>query len=145
MKKSILSSILFDGTLDRAHSLKIKSSYFTYSKYQKIFNEEKIQELSDSIVSHGLMQPIVVTRDQYRFITRQQLNEVKKDNAVVIIESLIGSLTDHEAHHVFYLLHTEVEERRKALEAKLNKLQGLNAHAIETLGVVSELAKELEV
>jgi mannose-1-phosphate guanylyltransferase/mannose-6-phosphate isomerase len=30
--------------------------------------------------------PIVVTRDQYRFITRQQLNEVKKDNAVVIIE-----------------------------------------------------------
>ena len=35
---------------------------------RKIFNEEKLQELSKSIQQHGLLQPIVITRDSDRFI-----------------------------------------------------------------------------
>jgi len=35
---------------------------------RKVFNEEKIKELSDSIVSHGLMQPIVVTKDEEKYL-----------------------------------------------------------------------------
>ncbi|MEA3499010.1 MAG: ParB/RepB/Spo0J family partition protein [Campylobacterota bacterium] len=35
---------------------------------RKIFNEEKLQELSDSILTNGLLQPIVVTRDQGQFL-----------------------------------------------------------------------------
>lgn len=35
---------------------------------RKIFNEEKLQELSESIQNHGLLQPIVVLRDNEKFI-----------------------------------------------------------------------------
>jgi len=35
---------------------------------RKIFNEEKLAELSESILLHGLLQPIVVTRDGEKFI-----------------------------------------------------------------------------
>jgi ParB family chromosome partitioning protein len=35
---------------------------------RKVFNEEKLNELSKSISQHGLLQPIVVTRDGEKFI-----------------------------------------------------------------------------
>ena len=35
---------------------------------RKVFNEEKLNELSQSIKQHGLLQPIVVTRDGDKFI-----------------------------------------------------------------------------
>ena len=35
---------------------------------RKIFNEEKLKELSDSIVEHGLLQPIVVTKNGENYI-----------------------------------------------------------------------------
>ncbi len=35
---------------------------------RKIFNEEKLQELSDSIKQHGLLQPIVVLKDDGKYI-----------------------------------------------------------------------------
>ena len=35
---------------------------------RKVFNEEKLKELSSSIAQHGLLQPIVVTRDGDEFI-----------------------------------------------------------------------------
>jgi len=35
---------------------------------RKVFDEEKLQELSQSILNHGLLQPIVVTRDGDEFI-----------------------------------------------------------------------------
>jgi ParB family chromosome partitioning protein len=35
---------------------------------RKVFNEDKLKELSQSILQHGLLQPIVVTRDGEQFI-----------------------------------------------------------------------------
>ena len=35
---------------------------------RKIFNEEKLKELSESIFLHGLLQPIVVTKDENQFL-----------------------------------------------------------------------------
>ncbi len=35
---------------------------------RKVFNEDKLKELSASIIKHGLLQPIVVTRDGDKFI-----------------------------------------------------------------------------
>jgi len=44
---------------------KIKSNPY---QPRKVFNQEKLQELSTSIVNHGLLQPIVVTKDGDEFI-----------------------------------------------------------------------------
>lgn len=35
---------------------------------RKIFDEEKLKELSESIIAHGLLQPIVVTQNQDRYL-----------------------------------------------------------------------------
>jgi ParB family chromosome partitioning protein len=35
---------------------------------RKIFNEEKLQELSESIVKNGLLQPIIVTKDEDKYL-----------------------------------------------------------------------------
>ena len=35
---------------------------------RKVFNEDKINELSESIIEHGLLQPIVVTRDGLQYL-----------------------------------------------------------------------------
>ena len=35
---------------------------------RKIFNEEKLQELSQSLIQHGLLQPIIVTKNKDTFI-----------------------------------------------------------------------------
>ncbi|MBD3840385.1 MAG: ParB/RepB/Spo0J family partition protein [Campylobacterales bacterium] len=34
---------------------------------RKIFNEEKLKELSESIIEHGLLQPIVITKNEDRY------------------------------------------------------------------------------
>ena len=50
--------------------LEIEVENIALNPYQprKIFSEEKLQELSDSIVKNGLLQPIVVTRDGGAFL-----------------------------------------------------------------------------
>ena len=50
--------------------LEIEISKIKLHPYQprKIFNEEKLNELSSSIITNGLLQPIVVTRDADNFL-----------------------------------------------------------------------------
>ena len=50
--------------------LEIEISKIKLNPYQprKIFNEEKLNELSSSIITNGLLQPIVVTRDADNFL-----------------------------------------------------------------------------
>lgn len=50
--------------------LEIEVENIALNPYQprKIFSEEKLQELSDSIVKNGLLQPVVVTRDGGTFL-----------------------------------------------------------------------------
>lgn len=65
---------------------------------RKIFNEEKIKELSDSIVSHGLMQPIVVTRDedQYLLIAGERRLRAHKLAGITLIKATIIEVDDNK-------------------------------------------------
>jgi len=62
----------YENNNDTTHNevLEINVEQISLNPYQprKIFNEEKLKELSDSIVNNGLMQPIVVTRDEDKFL-----------------------------------------------------------------------------
>lgn len=59
---------------------------------RKIFNEEKLQELSDSIKLHGLLQPVVVLEDGDKYILvagerrlrASKLADLKKIKAIVL-------------------------------------------------------------
>ena len=65
---------------------------------RKIFNEEKIKELSDSIVSHGLMQPIVVTRDEDKFllIAGERRLRAHKLAGITLIKATIVDVDDNK-------------------------------------------------
>ncbi len=58
---------------------------------RKIFNEEKIKELSDSIVRNGLIQPIAVTRenDQYLLIAGERRLRATKLAGITLIKAII--------------------------------------------------------
>jgi len=59
-----------NNIVKRNEILEIDVDNITLNPYQprKIFNEEKIKELSDSIKNNGLLQPIVVTKDADRYL-----------------------------------------------------------------------------
>ena len=65
---------------------------------RKIFNEEKIKELSDSIVSHGLMQPIVVTRDEdkYLLVAGERRLRAHKLAGITLINATVVDVDDNK-------------------------------------------------
>ncbi len=64
--------VAYDNNLDSNSTsiINLDINLIQPNPYQprKVFNEEKLKELSESIVQHGLLQPIVVTRDGDQFI-----------------------------------------------------------------------------
>jgi len=58
-----------NGSKEKQNILEIDVQLIDPNPYQprKVFDEEKLQELSESIAHNGLMQPVVVTRDADRF------------------------------------------------------------------------------
>ncbi len=62
---------------------------------RKIFNEEKLKELSDSIKKHGLLQPVVLTRDGDKFILVAGERRLKASK-LANLESINATVLDIE-------------------------------------------------
>lgn len=77
----------------RSDILEIHVDDINLNPYQprKIFNEEKLQELSDSIVKNGLMQPIAVTRDgdKYLLIAGERRLRATKLAGITLIKAIV--------------------------------------------------------
>jgi ParB family chromosome partitioning protein len=73
--------------------LEINLEQIKLNPYQprKIFNEEKIKELSDSILRNGLLQPIVVTRDEdkYLLIAGERRLRATKLAGITLIKAIV--------------------------------------------------------
>ncbi len=63
---------------------------------RKIFDEEKLKELSESIARHGLMQPIVVTKDEdkYLLIAGERRLRATKLAGITLIKATILNVDD---------------------------------------------------
>jgi len=76
----------------RSDILEIHVDDITLNPYQprKIFNEEKLKELSDSIVKNGLMQPIVVTKDKdgYLLVAGERRLRATKLAGITLIKAI---------------------------------------------------------
>jgi ParB family transcriptional regulator, chromosome partitioning protein len=59
-----------NNTPSRSEILEINVNHIKLNPYQprKIFKEDKLRELSESIVNNGLLQPIVVTKDSGNYL-----------------------------------------------------------------------------
>jgi len=73
--------------------LEINVEQINLNPYQprKIFNEDKIQELSDSILKNGLLQPIAVTRDgeKYLLIAGERRYRATKLAGITLIKAIV--------------------------------------------------------
>ncbi len=82
-----------NNDLSRSNILELHVEDIQLNPYQprKIFNEEKLKELSDSIVKNGLMQPIAVTRDgdKYILIAGERRLRATKLAGITLIKAIV--------------------------------------------------------
>ena len=90
----------YDNNTDKNTIKEIEVSKIIPNPYQprKIFDEQQIQELSDSIVSHGLLQPIVVRidGDNYTLIAGERRLRASKLVDIKYIKAVILDIEEKE-------------------------------------------------
>jgi len=90
----------YDNNTDKNTIKEIEVSKIIPNPYQprKIFDEQQIQELSDSIVSHGLLQPIVVRidGDNYTLIAGERRLRASKLADIKYIKAVILDIEEKE-------------------------------------------------
>jgi ParB family chromosome partitioning protein len=82
-----------NNTLAKKDILEINVDQIDPNPYQprKVFDEEKLHELSNSIVQNGLMQPIVVTynEDRYTLIAGERRLRATKLAGITLIKAIV--------------------------------------------------------
>ena len=82
-----------NNDISKSDVLEIHVDDIAVNPYQprKIFNEEKLKELSNSIVKNGLMQPIAVTRDKdkYLLIAGERRLRATKLAGITLIKAIV--------------------------------------------------------
>ena len=132
---------------------------------RKIFDKQKLQELADSIKTHGLLQPLVVTQnkqDQYELIAGERRLEasklagikkvpviVKKANNQKKMElSLVENLQRHDLNAIeeakaFQQLHDEIGLTQEEIAARVGKSRSAVANVMRLLKLPIEIQKAI--
>jgi len=104
---------------------------------RKHFDEEKIKELADSIVSHGLIQPIVVnklTDGKYQIIAGERRFRACKVAELMRIPVIIKNLNDRDVLEIALIENIQRQELTAIEEAegfqRLIETYGYNHHEI---------------
>jgi len=121
---------------------KIPISEIRSNPYQprKRFDEEKLQELSDSIKEHGLFQPIIVKKSikGYELVAGERRTKAAKMAGFTEIPAIVKEYTDEEMAEIALLENTQRED--------LNPIEEAEAYAqiIEKSSITQEeLAKRV--
>lgn len=100
----------------------IKISEIRPNPYQprKRFNEEKLQELADSIKEHGLFQPIIVKKSikGYELVAGERRTRASKLAGLTEIPAIIKDFTDKEMMEVALLENIQREDLNPIEEAE---------------------------
>jgi len=93
------------------------------NRYQprKIFNQEKLQELSNSLVENGIIQPIIVTRHDeggYELVAGERRLEASKLAGFTDIPVIVRSLSNKEQLQFAIIENVQREDLNAMEEAK---------------------------
>lgn len=101
---------------------------------RKSFNEEKIEELAESIKEHGIIQPLVVRRDGegYEIVAGERRWRAARKSGLKKVPCLIREFTDEENMLVAIIENLQREDLNPIEEA-----EGLN-RMIDTYGLTQE-------
>lgn len=109
-----------------SHTLDIELIEANLGQPRKSFDEEKIKELADSIVSHGLVQPIIVNKDisgKYKIIAGERRYKACKIAELKEIPVIIKNLGDKEVLEIALIENIQRQELTAIEEAEgLQKL-----------------------
>ncbi len=107
---------------------------------RKVFDEDKLQELADSIKEHGVIQPIIVKKSikGYEIIAGERRAKASKLAGLSTIPAIVRDFTDEEMMEIALLENLQRENLNSIEEAIAYK------KLIETLNVTQEeLANKL--
>ena len=88
---------------------------------RKYFDEEKIKELANSIVSHGLVQPIIVSRisaDRYKIVAGERRFRACKIAGLKEVPVVIKDLNDKEIIEIALIENIQRQELTAIEEAE---------------------------
>ena len=116
----IEEKIVEEATKDEI--VKIKLSELRSNPYQPrlYFDEEALQELSDSIKEHGVFQPIIVKKSikGYEIIAGERRVKASKKAGLETIPAIIRDFTDEEMMQIALLENLQREDLSAIEEAK---------------------------
>lgn len=110
LKKDILENIAKDGAL---LNLRVEDIEPNPKQPRKIFNEDKLIELSETIKEHGLLKPILVNKvkgkDKYILIAGERRLRAHKIANMENIKSIVIEVTDEIADALAIIENEQVE------------------------------------
>ena len=136
---------------------------------RKTFNEESLNELADSIKTHGILQPLVVTKmgDYYRIVAGERRFRAAKKAGLTAVPVIIKELSEKEVREIalvenlqredlnpmeeseaLYTLLTENNLPQEALAQAIGKSRPAVANSLRLLTlpvVVQAMVRELSL
>ncbi len=107
---------------------------------RKIFNQDALNELADSIKTHGILQPIVLTKfgEEYRIVAGERRFRAAKIAGLATVPAIIRDLTEQEVREIALVENLQREDLNPMEEAEAlynlltenNLTQEALAHAI---------------
>lgn len=118
-----LNALFPDESLTKAESIEnIRLKSIKVNPYQprKIFDENAIQELSESIKEHGILQPIIVRKvgTMYEIVVGERRFRAAKMAGLAEIPAVVRQLTDEESMEMAILENLQREDLTPIEEAE---------------------------
>ena len=124
--------------------IKIPIEKITPNRYQPrtVFDDEKIEELSRTIHTHGVIQPIVVRPfgDQYEIIAGERRYRAMKKLEWTEVPAIVRNLNDKETASIALIENLQREELT-AIEEALAYQQLLELHSLTQEALAQRLGK----
>jgi len=111
-----------DEQVDEGNVLKVNINEIEPNKFQprKMFDDDKLEELSDSIAQYGIIQPLIVTKkgDYYEIIAGERRWRAAKKADLKEIPVIISNRTSQEILEVSLIENIQREDLNPIEEAK---------------------------
>ena len=109
---------------------------------RKIFDDEKIEELANSIKEYGVIQPIIVTKEDnyYRIVAGERRWRAAKKAEITEIPAIIRNYTEQENKEIALIENIQREnlnpiEKAMALKELLEKYSMTKQRLSDKLGI----------
>jgi ParB family transcriptional regulator, chromosome partitioning protein len=100
-RNSLKDDWKFDGDVSNVREISIDSIILTSNQPRRYFDPQKLQQLKESISTHGILEPLLVRpgekSDQYELVAGERRYRAAKEAGLTLVPVTVRKLTDDEA------------------------------------------------